>query len=147
MKADEGSGEGSGEDEDEDEDEVASGGGGGRQPAAVGAQRSIIAYDSRSWSKSGESSWLVEYRGTFSCFASSKRGFSAEPCNQQQPMSTLVPRLESWNMRPPMRFRASSTTTRRPSRCKWRAAEIPAMPAPTTMTSVSISGGGEAERA
>src|SRR5215472_5219673 len=42
-------------------------------------------------------------------------------------------------MRPPTRSLASNTVTRRPARCRRNAALRPAMPAPTTTTSLSIS--------
>src|SRR2546423_13220242 len=41
-------------------------------------------------------------------------------------------------MRPPMRSRASSTSTRRPAASRSRAAVNPAAPAPITMTSRSV---------
>src|SRR5438034_11724659 len=57
------------------------------------------------------------------------------------PSSIGSARSGGWRvkMRPPMRWRASRTTTRRPAPDRSRAAARPAAPAPMTMTSVLLA--------
>ena len=64
---------------------------------------------------------------------------ATRPCTNSAPssMGWAIPAARSVRMRPPTRSRASSTTTRMPDSCNTRAADRPATPAPTTITSVT----------
>src|SRR6476660_583019 len=59
---------------------------------------------------------------------------------------TSVPRIGRYHVRPPIRSRASRTTTRCPASVRSRAAATPANPAPITITSASIGSAHYPER-
>ena len=74
------------------------------------------------------------------------KGFWAfAPWIQLAPKSVGKPKLVEVHTRPPIRSRASSKVTLWPFCCNFRAAAIPAMPPPTTTTSLPTASGKRAK--